>query len=460
MTPHDYPRLARKRWRTILSGLLCGLCGATAFLWRSPPEYAARITIYVPASAQRTDSYAALLRTDRLGRDIAAALGPAMSGADIAGELTFSAGTTLLTVTATDRNPLQAKRIADAAGDVFTQLVTELEPPAPGMPAPAVVLAPAALPTSAVSPDWRVYVPLGALAAGCALALVREFRPRTLKSEEELVRLTETPNLAVLPADPNVPWDPLTVRERPHAPQAHVFRELRANLQFVDVDTARKVIVFAGTVPGSGTTTLLCNLAIVLATAGHRVVLVEADLARPTMAGCLGLDDGFGLTTVLAGRIAVDHALQPWAGSLFDVLAGGLIPPDPAGLLSSGRMRILLDELRCRYDMVLVEAPPLAPGTGAAVLAAAGDGALLVVRHGKTTRSRARSALRELSQAGGRLYGTVLSMVPGSKTGTTERDPQVTAPLAALQRPPVLTVNGRKRDRPNGLPRNGAGHRR
>ncbi|WP_236794485.1 polysaccharide biosynthesis tyrosine autokinase [Amycolatopsis sp. GM8] len=456
--------MARKRWAAILLGFLCGLGGAAVLVWRTPPEYAAQITIYVPAPEQRIDSYARLLTSDRIGQDVAGRLGLSIPGAEIARKLDASADQLLLTVTATDRSPVQAQRIADASGAAFTQLVEDLAQPAPGDRLVATVVAPAALPASPVSPDLSLDFALGALAglvAGCGLALLREIRPRMVKTVDDLESLTRVPALGVLGDDPQAPRLPLTVRERPHSPQANAFRALRGNLQFVDVDSARKVITFTSALPEAGKTTLLCNLAIVLAAAGHQVVVVEADLVRPRLAGCLGLDKVPGLTSVLSGRVTLDRALRPSAGSLFDVLVAGAAPPDPRGLLASGRMRILLGELRCRYDMVLIEAPPLQPGTGAAVLVAECDGALLAVRHAKTTRRQIKAALAELGTTGARLYGTVLTMTPESAEDTAGADPQATIPLAAVARVPAGQVNGRKRERPaGGLPRNGAGHRR
>ncbi|WP_160148915.1 polysaccharide biosynthesis tyrosine autokinase [Amycolatopsis alkalitolerans] len=451
--------MARKRWHLILLGFVCGLCATAAFLWRTPPEYAARITIYVPASAGPAESFQHLATSDRIGQDVATRLGLAVPGEEIAGKLTATAGTALLTVTATDRSPAAARSIANATGTAFTGLLTDLERPAPGTAAVATVVAPATLPTSPVSPRLALDFALGALAglaAGYGVALIRETLDRTVKSAGELVALTGAPNLGVAVHDPQLPRQPLTIRERPHSPSANAFRKLRASLQFVDVDSARKTLVVTSTGPDTGKTTLLCNLAVVLAAAGHRVVLVEADLCGPRAAAYLGLEGGVGVTTVLTGRVRLEWALQPWGGSVFDVLTAGAVPPNPGELLASARMHSLLDELRARYDMVLIDAPPLRPGSGATALGAAGDGVLLTVRYGNTTRRQVAAAVRALATVNVRLRGTILTMAPESAAGAVE-DPHATTPLAAVPRRPVKTVNGHRRRRPAGaVSRNGS----
>lgn len=167
-------------------------------------------------------------------------------------------------------------------------------------------------------------------------------------------------------------------------------------------------------IPGEGKTTTLCNLAIVLARAGQRVAVLETDLRRPCAVDYLGLEGAVGLTSVLAGRLGLDEALQPWGSALFDVLASGPIPPNPSELLASRQMTNVLAELNQRYDTVLLDAPPLLPVTDGAILAAACDGALVVVRYGKTKRHQIRAAFAALEAVSARPLGTVLSMAPGS----------------------------------------------
>jgi capsular exopolysaccharide synthesis family protein len=435
MALHDGFRIARKRWRVVLLGLLGGLLGAVILTWLTPREYSAQVTIYVSAqsgadgaaaayqgsllSEQKVKSYTQLLTGTLVAQRVVDRLRLDIPATEIASKIQASAqpDTVLLTATATDGSPLRAKNIAAATGEVFTRLVTELERPAADLPATvtARVVEQATLPSDPVTPRTVTNLCLGTLLGlmvGGALALLRDALDTTIKSAEQLAQLTGAPNLGTITRDPDMPRHPLTVHENPHAPRAEAFRKIRTNLQFIDVDRPNKTIVVTSALPEEGKTTVLCNLAIVLSQAGRRVVLVETDLRRPRAVDYLGLEGAVGVTSVLAGQVSLDQALQPWGGPLFDVLASGPTPPNPSELLSSQQMVNVLTELRERYDTVLLDTPPLLPVTDAAVLGAAADGALLVVRYGKTTSHQVKAAMAALGSASVRLLGTAFTMAP------------------------------------------------
>ena len=200
-------------------------------------------------------------------------------------------------------------------------------------------------------------------------------------------------------------------------PWAEAFRVLRTNMQYVEVDQDQRVFVVSSSLPGEGKSTTAVNLAITLALAKQRVALVECDLRRPLIAKRLGLDDGVGTTSVLIGKVALRDALQPYGDTGLDVLACGPIPPNPSELLQSHAMEKLLGELREQYDIVILDAPPLLPVTDAALLAAQADGALLVVRHGKTTRDQLRHAVERIEAVDAKPIGVVINLAPARRTG-------------------------------------------
>ena len=179
----------------------------------------------------------------------------------------------------------------------------------------------------------------------------------------------------------------------PQSPRSEAFRQLRTNLQFLDVDTPHKVIAITSSLPSEGKTTTLANLAIALASSGFRVITVEADLRRPKLADLLGVERSVGLTSVLAGRVRPEQAVQHWSGGGFDVLARGPLPPNPSELLASQHMAVQLGELRERYDLVLLDTPPLLPVTDAAAVAPATDGAILVCRFKNANRDQVSAAV-------------------------------------------------------------------
>jgi capsular exopolysaccharide synthesis family protein len=281
----------------------------------------------------------------------------------------------------------------------------------------AQVVESASLPTVPVTPRPAINTGLGillGLLAGCAAAAVRHRLDTSVKSVDDVLEVTGSPNLGNIAHDASIPEHPLTVHEHPNSPRSEAFRKIRTNLQFIDVDRPRKTIVITSSMPEEGKTTTLCNLAIALAQAGRKVVVVETDLRRPRAADYLGLEGAVGVTSVLAGRVSLDSAVQPWGSDMFDVLSSGPIPPNPSELLASRQMSNLLAELSNRYDIVLLDAPPLLPVTDAAILGAECDGALLIVRHGRTTRNQLKSAVSALESASVRVLGTVLSMTPES----------------------------------------------
>jgi len=153
------------------------------------------------------------------------------------------------------------------------------------------------------------------------------------------------------------------------------------------------------------------NLALALAKAGARVLLIEADMRRPKVAEYLGLEGIVGLSNVLAGLVDLDDVVQPWGRHQFYVLRSGFITPNPSELLGSRNMSALLDKQRDNHDMVIVDTPPLLPVTDAAVVAVKADGAVLVTRARRTPRARVTAPLASLRAVDARLPPRVRTLL-------------------------------------------------
>ncbi len=277
------------------------------------------------------------------------------------------------------------------------------------------VVRPAGVPTAPLSPRPKINLALGllvGLALGVGAAVLRETLDMSVKSLDDVQDITGASPLGVVVEDPDAAGKPLLVHGDSHGPRAEAFRQLRTNLQYVDVDRPPRVVVVTSALPDEGKSTTSVNLASTLAPAGTRVVLVEADLRRPRVAHYLGIEGAVGLTDVLAGHCDLDVALQSWGRDLFSVLPSGPLPPNPSEVLNSQHMQELLKVLEGRFDVVLVDSPPLLPVTDAAVLARAGDGAIIVVRHGRTTKEQLARTVATLQAVDARLLGTVLNRVP------------------------------------------------
>jgi receptor protein-tyrosine kinase len=192
---------------------------------------------------------------------------------------------------------------------------------------------------------------------------------------------------------------------------AEDYRQLRANLQFLNVDEPPRVIMVSSAVPAEGKSTCVVNLASALAEAGKRVTVVEADLRRPKITRYLGLVGGVGLTNVLAGTAEIDDVMQKYRDNLW-VIPAGPLPPNPGELLASSQMSAVLDKLRGQNDFLLVDAPPLLPVADASALAVFTDGVVLSIRYGSTRDEELQQAAATLERLGARTLGVILNMVP------------------------------------------------
>jgi capsular exopolysaccharide synthesis family protein len=370
-------------------------------------------------SQQRVVSYATLIVGEQVAGQVVEDLGLDLTAKQLQRKLTSRVvpETVLFELTATDPDPARAKAIADATGAAFTKLVADLESPARGTPAPikVTVVDAADVPTEPSSPQPFRTIPLSAalgLLAGIGLAVLRDTFDVTVKDVDRLSERLGAPMLGLVGYDSDARKAPLPVEAKPQSSHAEAFRQLRTNLQFVDIDQNTKTFLITSSLPGEGKTRTASNLALVIAQAGQRVVLVEADLRRPRVNNYLGLVDDVGVTTVLLGQVSLREALQPYGDLPLQMLSSGRQPPNPSELLSSDRMSRLLAELRELADVIILDAPPLLPVTDAAVLARQADGAILVVRYGKTTYDQVDRSAESLRLVGARLLGTIVNMAP------------------------------------------------
>jgi len=193
---------------------------------------------------------------------------------------------------------------------------------------------------------------------------------------------------------------------------AEAYRTLRTNLQFSSLDRPLHSLVVTSAVATEGKTTTVANLGVVMAQAGRRVVLVDADLRRPSAHRLFGLSNKAGLTTALVeDPAALNGYLQESGIENLRILSAGPVPPNPQELLGSQRMEDLLHRLEEEADIVLIDTPPSLVVADANVLAARADGVLMVVNTGRTRRTAVQQAVDGLRQVGANLLGVVLNMV-------------------------------------------------
>jgi capsular exopolysaccharide synthesis family protein len=207
---------------------------------------------------------------------------------------------------------------------------------------------------------------------------------------------------------PHPNGEKLVTALNPRSPVAESYRELRTNLQFLTIDKTLRSIVVTSASPREGKTLTVANLAITMAQAGKKVIAVDSDLRRPCLCQIFNVHERNGLTSVLAGQVQVDQALQTTKTKGLRVLPPGPTPPNPAELLASDRMRNLMAALEERADMVVYDSPPVGAVTDAAIMASACDGVLLVVGAGKVSYKQAQRAKELLANVKANILGVVL----------------------------------------------------
>ncbi len=200
----------------------------------------------------------------------------------------------------------------------------------------------------------------------------------------------------------------------PRSPISEAFRTLRTNLEFSSLDKAIRSMVVTSAAPEEGKSTTLANLAVTIAQAGKKVILVDCDLRRPSLNQIFNARGAPGFTDMMRDDALMQKPpLQDTAVANLRLLASGTIPPNPSELLASRRMGEVIAALQQLADIVLFDAPPVVAVTDAAVLANKVDAALLVISAGRTKREHAKKAKALLEKVNAHLIGTVLNNVKG-----------------------------------------------
>lgn len=187
------------------------------------------------------------------------------------------------------------------------------------------------------------------------------------------------------------------------------YRVIRSNIQFLDNERGARSLVVTAPESGAGSTTTAVNLAVSMTLRGDRVLLIDANLRKPMLHNMLRVSNHSGLTTVLAGRVDLDKAIQQTGIGGLHVLACGPVHPYMDELLGSAEMDILLAEAKQRYDSVLLDCPAVLSATDTALLANRADSVILVIEGGKTSKETAVKAQRMLARANAELLGVVLN---------------------------------------------------
>lgn len=433
MELRSYLEILRRRWILILAVGLSALAVAAVVTLSMTPRYTATTRLFfgVEGSGSATDlaqgstfaekqmtSYAEVATSPLVLNSVIGQLNLTVTADELAGFVTATvpSDTVILEVSVSATDAAQAARIGNAVGAELSEVAAGLSPErADGTQAVrATTLAPAVVSTRPSSPSIPQNLALGlvvGLLLGVGIAVLLQLMDTKIRSDQDVRALTDQPLLGAIAFDDAVPAHPVMVADQPLSAPSEAIRRLRTNLQFVGVASGSKSVVITSSIPGEGKSTTAINLGVSLAEAGSRVMLVDADLRRPSVADYLGLEGRAGLTSVLIGRADVEDVIQPWRKSGLDVLTSGQVPPNPSELLGSPAMVDLLAKLEASYDVVLLDTPPLLPVTDAAILTKLAGGALLIVGADRIHRAQLVESLEMLETADARLHGLVLNKI-------------------------------------------------
>jgi non-specific protein-tyrosine kinase len=417
--------------------LLLGTAVAVAITALTPKSYKANVQLFVQSNGssdpalqyqavafatQLVQTYTAIVPSPDVLHAVQRDLDLSLSDSQLKSKISAAAppSQTILTISATDSSAERASAIANSTARAFVN-VAQGYATSTGQNSPAVrlfITQPATAPGSPDSPQPLLNVALGlifGLVVGIALAVARDILDTRIKTADELAKVANSPTMGVIVEDPKTQRHPIATRAGTRNMRAENFRQLRANLQFANVDRHPRVIAVTSSIPGEGKTTVAINLASTLAEAGFSVCLVDADLRRPTVAKVLGLLSPVGLTSVLIHQIELTEALQN-AGSSFYVLTSGPTPPNPSEVLASSYVRDVIRSLLDKVDYVVCDTAPLLPVADGSEVAALADGTLLVARQGMTTDAHVKRAVHTLDRVDATLLGVVLNRVPPRRT--------------------------------------------
>jgi capsular exopolysaccharide synthesis family protein len=218
-------------------------------------------------------------------------------------------------------------------------------------------------------------------------------------------------------AKPHGPTATLIAHLDPKSAAAEAYRTLRTSIQFAGLDHKCRSVLVTSSSPGEGKSTTVANFGVVLAQAGQRVCLVDSDLRRPTLHRIFGLGNARGLTSALLDDVPFTTHAQPTAVPGLFVLTSGPLPPNPAELVGSNKMREALEAASADYDTLLLDSPPIVSVADAIALGAVTDGVVLVVQAGKVPHDVVRRATAQIEAVKGRILGVVMNSVNLKRDG-------------------------------------------
>ncbi|NUO34134.1 MAG: polysaccharide biosynthesis tyrosine autokinase [Dermatophilaceae bacterium] len=437
MTFREFLSVLGARWRIIALSLLVVVAATAVQTMLTPAVYTSSAKIYLRAtqppaagtgnqvttyavSSADLSTYLDVLTSPSVMDPLRTRLGLAPgTPLNVSGEVSQTSN--MMTITATGGDPQLVARVATEAGPVLADVAKKFSPllASYGQSVEADTIVPASVPSEPTSPNAKRNLALGGLlglALGLGLALLRHTLDTKVRTADDIKAISSRPILGDLPVVKSVKDSLLSLETDPHGRHAEAIRRLRTNILFVDVTTGGHSFVVTSSVPAEGKTTTTINLALAMADASSKVLLIDGDLRNPSVASTMGLDGSFGLTTLLLGQADPQDVIQRWRETSLHVLPAGPVPPNPSELLGSEPMEALFGKLSHDYDFILVDSPPVVPVVDAVLLNKLTHGLIMVVGADRTKKRDLASAVQSLETVDAPVAGFALNMVPVSSS--------------------------------------------
>lgn len=450
-----FAAVVKRAWLIAVVALLCAVVTLAGTVLLIAPKYQSSAMIYVnnsslsigdvsvggittgdiSASKSLVKTYIVILTTRETLNDVIDYADVDLTYAELKGMIKAEAvdSTEVFRVTVTSTDPEEATKVAAAIAYILPRRIANII-----QGTSAVVVDSAVMPTEASSPNYTRNTMIGFLfgiLAVMAAIVMRELLDNTIRSEEDVTQNCQHPILAPVPdllssgkgqygyardgqkddgaADKCT--QPLLGKNIGFAAQES-YKLLRTKLQFSFADdNACHVIGISSALPGEGKSVTAINLAYSLSELGKRVILLDADMRRPTLAEKLNINKKPGLSSYLTGQSDLNELVQDCniAGDekAFHVIAAGQNPPNPVELLSSSRMDLAIETLRKQYDYVIFDLPPIVEVSDTLAIAQKVDGVLVVVRQNHCNRLALNMTLRQLAFVDAKVLGVVFNAV-------------------------------------------------